>query len=68
MTFIKIRLPGKWWKCIRLAIGMQIREASRAEVTEMISDLPAISITSGSSEAISSIALIKPCHISVNGF
>ena len=44
----------------------RLLEARRAEVTEIISDLPAISITSGSSDTMSSMALVKPCHISVN--
>lgn len=51
---------------MRLASGRQMREAMRAEVTEIISDLPAISITSGSSDTMSSMALVRPCHISVN--
>ncbi|GAI71720.1 unnamed protein product [marine sediment metagenome] len=46
--------------------GRQIRELRITEVAEIPSDLPAISITSGSSETISSIALIKACHISIN--
>ena len=51
---------------MRLPSGKQIMEARRAEVTEIISDLPAISITSGSKVTISSIALSSPSHNSVN--
>jgi hypothetical protein len=45
---------------------MQISEAKMVEVAEILIDLHATSITSGSSETKSSIALINPCHISVN--
>jgi hypothetical protein len=49
-----------------LARGTQIREARRAEVTAILSDLAATSITSGSSVTISSTALIRPFHNSTN--
>ena len=51
---------------MRLASGRQIIDARRAEVTEIDKDFPAISMTSGSSDIMSSMAFVKPCHISVN--
>jgi len=51
---------------MRLPSGRQIRAAMVAEVADILSDLPAISITSGSRDIINSIAFISPCHNSVN--
>jgi len=68
MIFIRILLAGKLWKCIRLAKGMQSREARREEVVEICNDLAAISTTSWSSDTISFKAIISACHISANCF
>ncbi len=53
---------------MRLASGRQIREASSAEVREILTDRPAISITSGSSVIMNPSALRKLSHNSVNLF
>jgi hypothetical protein len=62
MRFIKALLPVKRLKWMRLLTGRQIIAARRVAVTDIVSDRPAISITSGSSVTISSKALIKPCN------
>ena len=51
---------------MRLPRGRQIRVAIVQEVTEILSDLPAICMTSGSRDIIRCIAFIRPSHSSVN--
>jgi transcriptional regulator of NAD metabolism len=48
--------------------GKHIREAIEQEDNAISNDLLVISITSGSRVIINSIALIKPCHSSVNAY
>jgi hypothetical protein len=66
MTFINTLLPRKRRKCIKLPSGKQITEAKRQAIPEILKDSPAISITSGSRDIMSSRALVSACHISIN--
>jgi hypothetical protein len=47
---------------MKLPSGRQMTAARRVAVTEILSDRPAISITSGSKVTRSSKALIIPCN------
>ena len=63
---IRSLLPGKWEKWMRPPSGREIKAARLQEVAEIASDLPAISITSGSKDMISWMALVSPSQSSVN--
>jgi hypothetical protein len=66
MTLIRSLLPGKLRKWIKQPMGRQISIAIVQEVAAIHSDLPAISITSRSSDTISCNACTNPSQSSVN--
>ena len=62
---VRILLPGKLEKWMRLPSGREIKVATLQEVAEIASDLPVISITSKSRVTIRWIAFSSPSHSSV---